>query len=229
MCGRVNVSDNEGVRLLLESLGMKTWPGRGPRYNIAPTQTLDVVKLDEQPVLMPMSWGLSMSTEDAKGQAVIKRIPNARDDKVWSSYLWRSLMPQQRVLVPVNGYYEWKRENKKRVQTYYVTHASRAAMFIAGIYKHSEHDSARPEVSVITTVPNETMSHVHDRMPVIFSSRHEAMAWLKETDKDSISGLMRPASNDALVYTEVGEYVNKSSNEGAECIAPLAFHQHRLL
>jgi len=49
MCGRMNVSDNEGVRFLLESLGMDTWPSRDPRYNIAPTQTLDVVRpLDDE-------------------------------------------------------------------------------------------------------------------------------------------------------------------------------------
>ncbi len=114
MCGRVNVSDNDGVRLLLESFGMTTWPGRDPRFNVAPTQTLDVVKFDGKPVLMPMSWGLPMSVKGAKGQPIIKRVPNARDDKVWSSYLWRSLMPEQRVLVPVNGYYKWQREQKAR-------------------------------------------------------------------------------------------------------------------
>jgi putative SOS response-associated peptidase YedK len=229
MCGRVNVSDNDGVRLLLESFGMTTWPSRDPRFNVAPTQTLDVVKFDDKPVLMPMSWGLSMSVKGAKGQTIIKRVPNARDDKVWSSYLWRSLMPEQRVLVPVNGYYEWKRENKKRVQAYYVTPASSAAMFIAGIYKLSDNDSLKPDVSIITTVPNETMSEVHHRMPVILSSQNEAMAWIQETDKDSISALMRPASNDALVFTEVSDYVNKSSNEGPECVAPMAYYQRGLI
>ena len=229
MCGRVNVSDNDGVRLLLESFGMTTWPSRDPRFNVAPTQTLDVVLLDEEPVLMPMSWGLSMSLEGAKGQAIVKRVPNARDDKVWSSYLWRALMPEHRVLVPVNGYYEWKRENKKRVQAFYVTPANVAAMFIAGIYRPSGNDSLKPEVSIITTVPNETMSQVHHRMPVILSSHNEAMAWIQETDQESISALMKPASNDALIFTEVSDYVNKSSNEGPECIAPMAIHQHGLL
>jgi len=61
MCGRVNVSDNEGVRALLESLGMNTWPTREPRYNIAPTQTLDVVRLDDELEFVPMHWGVSLT------------------------------------------------------------------------------------------------------------------------------------------------------------------------
>ena len=228
MCGRVNVSDNEGVRLLLESFGMTTWPSRDPRFNVAPTQMLDVVKLDGDPVLVPMSWGISMTLKGAKGQPIVKRVPNARDDKVWSSYLWRSLMKHQRVLVPVNGFYEWKRENKKLVQAYYIAPANKPAMFMAGIYRLPNEEDAKGEVSIITTAANDAMSEVHHRMPVILSSNNEAMAWMQETDRESVSALMRPASNDALQFTEVSNYVNKSSNEGAECIAPITKQQSGL-
>lgn len=220
MCGRVNVSDNEGVRLLLESMGMDTWPSRDPRFNIAPTQSLDVVKQgNDGPSLDTMSWGVSMTLKGKKGQPIVKRVPNARDDKVWSSYLWRYLIPEQRVLIPVNGFYEWKRENKKLVQAYYITPSSSAAMLLAGIYKITKDDNCKPEVTIITTAANEAMSQVHNRMPAILSSQNEAMAWIQEADKDSLTELMQPASNDALVFTPVSDYVNKSSNEGPECIA----------
>ena len=220
MCGRVNVSDNEGVRVLLESLGMTTWPSREPRFNIAPTQTLDVVRLETELSLQPMSWGISMTLPGKKGM-VTRRIQNSRDDKVWSSRLWKPLMENQRVLVPVNGFYEWKRENKKLVSAYYMTPAQAPAMFLAGICKASATEADKPEVSVITTTANDAMSAVHDRMPVLLLSANEAMAWLQESDRASLDELMKPASNDALVFTEVSSYVNKSSNEGAQCIKPL--------
>lgn len=223
MCGRVNVHDNEGVRLLLESMGMDTWPSRDPRFNIAPTQLLDVVKQGEDgPTLDSMSWGVSMTLKGKKGQPVVKRVANARDDKVWSSYLWRYLIPEQRVLIPVNGFYEWKRENKKLVQAYYITPSSSAAMFFAGIYKVPKDDTGKSEVTIITTAANDAMSQVHNRMPVILSSQNEAMAWIREADKDSLTELMQPASNDALLFTPVSDYVNKSSNEGPKCIAAVS-------
>jgi len=220
MCGRVNVSDNEGVRLLLESMGMQTWPTRDPRYNIAPTQTLDVITLADELSIVPMSWGVSMTLPGKSGM-VTKRIQNSRDDKVWSSRLWKPLMKTQRVLVPVNGFYEWKRVNKKIVAAYHIAPANSAAMFIAGIYKKPKDDKEKPEVSVITTVANTAMSEVHDRMPVILHSQNAAMAWLQESDEMSLTELMTPVGNELLSFTQVSSYVNKSSNEGPECIEPL--------
>jgi len=73
MCGRVNVSDHEGVRALLAMMGMGVeWPTRDPRYNVAPTQTLDVIRLDKDVLaVVPMSWGVSMSLKGKKGQPII--------------------------------------------------------------------------------------------------------------------------------------------------------------
>ena len=220
MCGRVNVSDNEGIRLLLESMGMDTWPSRDPRYNVAPTQTLDVVKLDGDLTLEAMSWGVSLMLPGKNGM-VTKRLQNSRDDKVWTSRLWKPMIESNRVLVPVNGFYEWKRENKKLVAAFHITPAHSQAMFFAGIYKMPKELHQKPEVSVITTQSNESMANVHHRMPVILSSQNAAMAWLQDNDVNSLTELMSPASNDVLRFTEVSHYVNKSSNEGAECIEPL--------
>lgn len=221
MCGRINVSDNEGIRVLLESMGMDTWPTREPRFNVAPTQTLDVVLLQERLVLVPMSWGISMSLPGKTGM-IIKRLQNSRADKVWTSRLWKPLIEQQRVLVPVNGFYEWRRENRKLIAAYYITPQATDALFFAGIYKRDKDDNNKAEVSIITTGANSAMSRVHDRMPVILSSNNAAMAWLQESDKASLSELMTPASNDTLRFTEVSDYVNKSSHDGPACMEPVA-------
>ena len=225
MCGRMNISDHEGIRSLLESLGMETWPVQPPRYNVAPTQALDVVTLEgDQPSLATMSWGISMKTKGAKGQPITRRIPNSRDDKVWTSYLWRYLIPEQRVLIPVNGFYEWKRKNKKLVAAFHITPVGKPAMFFAGIFRMPKDTQANEpcEVSIVTTSANDAMSDVHDRMPVILSSQNAAMAWLLENDKQTLDELMQPASNDALIFTKVSDYVNKSTNEGPTCIEALA-------
>jgi len=224
MCGRMNVSDNEGVRVLLESLGMDTWPSREPRYNIAPTQTLDVVRpLDDEGLeLVPMHWGVSLTMPGKSGKIVTKNIQNSRSDKVWSSRMWKKMIAERRVLVPVNGFYEWKRKNRQLEAAYYITPAGKDAMFFAGIYRPSKDDDEKPEVSIVTTEANKAMSKVHDRMPVILTSQNQAMAWVQEDDRDSLDELMQPAANNALKFTVVSDYVNKSTNEGPECIEPVA-------
>lgn len=208
--------------MLLESMGMDTWPTRDPRYNIAPTQTLDVIQADaEQLVLRPMSWGVSMMLPGKTGM-VTKRIQNSRSDKVWQSRLWKPMIEHNRVLVPVNGFYEWKRRNRKLEAAYHIHPAQGNTLLFAGICKFPKDDEGRPEVSIITTEANEPMSEVHDRMPVILSSHNAAMAWLQETDKHTLNQLMSPAGNEVLQFTQVSDYVNKSSNEGPACIEPLA-------
>ena len=256
MCGRVNVSDNAGVRVLLEALGMRTWPTREPRFNVAPTQVLDVVRLDGELELIPMYWGVSMTLPGKNGM-VTRTVQNARDDKVWTSRMWKPMIENNRVLVPVNGFYEWKRSDYKRVAAYYISPASSAAMFLAGIYKPGKgepvtadpakvdqarsdqaregqaregqaregqirRDSTRLEVSIITTGANEAMSRIHDRMPVILGSSNAAMAWLQESDHASLQDLLTSVDNGALQFTQVSSYVNKSSNEGPECVRPVA-------
>lgn len=222
MCGRMNISDHEGIQWLLDQLGLSMAPTQEPRFNIAPTQTIDVVIVREGELsLVPMSWGISMKTKGKKGQPITRRIPNSRDDKVWTSYLWRYLIPEQRVLIPVNGFYEWKRENKKLVATYHITPAAGPAMFFGGIYKMSKGEDKLPELSIVTTRASKAMSEVHDRMPVILSSQNAATAWIQEDDRESLNELMQPASNDTLIFTEVSDYVNKSTNEGQQCIEPV--------
>jgi len=168
-----------------------------------------------------MSWGVTLKTKGKKGQPVTRRVPNSRDDKVWTSYMWRYLIPEQRALILVNGFYEWKREKKKLVAAYHITPANAPAMFFAGIYRRSKIEGEMAEVSIVTTSANDAMSEVHDRMPVILSSGNAAMAWIQENDRESLDELMQPAGNNSLDFTRVSEYVNKSSNEGEQCVKPV--------
>ena len=74
MCGRVNVHDNEGIKQLLETMNMPMnmplQPSGNSRFNIAPTQTLDVVKCNQGPKLESMSWGVSMTLKGKQGQPI---------------------------------------------------------------------------------------------------------------------------------------------------------------
>ena len=215
MCGRLNVSDHKGVITLLEDLGMPIYPERPPRYNVAPTQSLDVVRMGEVPEHMLMSWGFSLTVQ-GKTKPVTKRVSNARSDKVWTSPMWRNAIAKNRALVPVTGFYEWKRVNKKPVQAFHITPTSGRAMWFAGIYK----PGTEPEVSIVTTDANEGMSVVHNRMPVILSSANEALAWLQGDERETLDALMVSAAEDALRFTPVSSFVNKSTNEGPQCVVP---------
>jgi len=118
------------------------------------------------------------------GKTVIKNIQNTRSEKVWDSNFWKPHMAHRRVLVPVNGFYEWKRENRKLVAAFHIHPASASAMLMAAIYRPAS-KAQKPEVSIITTQANTVMSDVHDRMPVILNSSNQVMAWLQDADRES--------------------------------------------
>ena len=223
MCGRVNVSDNEGVRLLLASLGMTTWPSRDPRYNIAPTQTLDVLCLQaDQPEPVAMRWGISLNLPGKSGKMVTRNIQNCRSDKVWVSRMWKPLITSQRALVPINGFYEWRRKNGKIEAAFHISPVNKPAMLLAAVYRGGSDVSDLPQVSIVTTQANQSMAAVHDRMPVILTTSNAAMSWLQDDSQDSLDQLMKPVDDTVLQFVKVSSYVNKSSNEGPECIKPLA-------
>ncbi len=219
MCGRINVSDNEGVRLLLSMLGMDTWPSREPRFNIAPTQTLDVVQWQEKPTLRSMRWGLLPPW--AKPGQFSAPLINARSETIRTKPSFRELITTQRVLIPINGFYEWRRAGKNKTP-FYISANHHPAMFVAGIYQtpaglNEDGSEKKPEVCVVTTAANSSMAEVHHRMPVILSVDH-ALSWIDNNDRELIDSLMKPAVNEMLAMRQVGDYVNSSRNEGPECI-----------
>jgi len=222
MCGRINVSDNEAVRLLLAMLGMEVWPSRDPRFNVAPSQTLDVVGwLNEAPAHQIMKWGLLPAW--AKPGKFSAPLINARSETIHEKPSFKNLIASHRVLIPINGFYEWRRTGKVK-EPHYIQPANAGAMFIAGLYQPPGSKSAneapeRPQVCAVTVESNEAMSKVHHRMPVILNPK-DALTWIQPTDKNTLDRLMVPASNDALEISEIGDYVNSARNEGPECIAP---------
>lgn len=222
MCGRINVSDNEGVRLLLAMLGMEVWPGRDPRFNVAPSQSLDVLAWrDDEAKPEVMKWGLLPAW--AKPGKFSSPLINARGETARQKPSFRHLIKAHRVLVPINGFYEWKRDGKSKIP-YFVKPTQNDAMLLAGLYQPSKaKDTAdkpeRDQVCIVTVDANNTMAKVHHRMPVILNP-DEALRWIQPGDDADIDALMRPASNDTVELVEVGDYVNSARNEGPECVAP---------
>jgi len=222
MCGRINVSDNEGVRLLLAMLGMEVWPSREPRFNVAPSQSLDVVRWqDDAAELTTMKWGLMPAW--AKPGKFSAPLINARSETIREKPSFRHLITRHRVLIPINGFYEWKREGKSK-QPYFVKPADAPAMFVGALFQPAKPEKdndakTQSQVCVVTVAANDTMSKVHHRMPVILSPA-DALKWIQESETDVIDSLMKPASNDSLELVEVDDYVNSARNEGPECVAP---------
>lgn len=216
MCGRINVSDHKGVQALLDRLGVSLDPAAfQPRYNIAPGAVLTAVFRTEAPQAAQMVWGV---LPPWAGPRTFERpLINARAETIWDKPSFRGLIRGTRAVIPVTGFYEWKRAGSTR-QPYYFSSRSGEALPLAGLYQ-IDHDGIM-QCCIVTTAANGTMAPVHDRMPVVLAA--DAMAaWLGDDDRGDLDALMAPAPDDRLQARAVTPYVNNARNEGPQCAAPV--------
>ncbi len=168
MCGRY-VSPAEGA---LERQFNLSRGGRDPfgaRYNAAPTQRLPVYRIHPEngPELARLRWGLIPSW--AKDPAIGAKCINARGDTVAEKPAFRAAFKRRRCLVPMMGFYEWKKTPAGKVP-HFIHLMNEEVFTVAGLHEWwPGKDGAEPieTYTIITTEANEMMAGLHDRMPVI--------------------------------------------------------------
>ncbi len=170
----------------------------GPRYNVAPTDdALVVVQRDERRAITAYRWGLIPHWADAAN--VGSRMFNARAETLTSSPAFRDSLRRKRCLVPVDGFYEWKRDGTKR-QPFLIARADGRPLALAGLWSGWRDPAADRVVrtfTIVTAAPNRQVADLHDRMPVIVPE--EAWStWLDPRlgDRSELQGLL--AANEAV-------------------------------
>ena len=217
MCGRINVSDHEGVQQLLQRLGIHLNKDTfTPRFNIAPGADILVAFSDAPHQLAQMHWGVLPRWAREKPGA--RPLINARFETAWEKPSFRKLAENTRAIVPVNGFYEWRRENSRKTP-YYIKLAEHDAMALAAIYQVTPEGTM--EVAILTRESAGEMTTIHNRMPVTLNENNME-AWLRTEPPELIQQLLKSQPLPELAITEVSSYVNNAANEGERCIEPIA-------
>jgi len=212
MCGRYSLHANPEVVALL--FGLSQVPAYAPRYNIAPTANILVVRegIERRNEAAMLRWGLVPRW--AKDPAMGARMNNARSETAFEKPSFRQPWRERRCLIPASGFYEWKDEGGKR-QPYYIHPRAGELFAFAGLW-----DQWRDlqTCAVLTTEANAPMAEVHERMPVILAPG-EYGAWLHGSDAER-RALMRPCPADAIAIHRVSRAVNRAANEDPSLIEP---------
>lgn len=221
MCGRyVITSAPAAIRALF---GYPEQPNFPPRYNVAPTQPVPVVRLNEgKRQFALVRWGFIPGwVKDPKS---VSLLINARAESALDKPAFRNAMRRRRCLVPADGFYEW-REVGGRKQAYFVRRKDGAPFAFAGLWETwtgpngEELDTA----AIVTTLANRTLSFIHGRMPVILPPDAFDL-WLDcaTVDAPTAAALLVPARDDLLEAYQVSPAVNRAANDSAALIAPYA-------
>ncbi|WP_345985739.1 SOS response-associated peptidase [Sulfurimonas sp. HSL-1656] len=217
MCGRIGFFDDTNWKDALQASHIQYRDDIGtlrPSYNIAPTQLM--ATLMNTGVYAYTHFGLIPHwAKDAKFQPI-----NARAESVTQKSTFKGPIRYKRCLVPVNGFYEWQRTDTGKVP-YWITSSESSLIALAGIYDEwLGPDGIVIGTAVITTVPNDVMRPIHDRMPVILQ-QDDWRFWLdpKVTEPDALQPMLVPYGP-ALMVTKVSTYVNSPEHNDPKCISP---------
>lgn len=177
-----------------------------PRYNVSPGTAMLAVahNLDNRAVGGLVYWGIKTHHTF---------LINARAETVDQKATFRPLLAQGRLVIPMNGYYEWHHETR---QPHYIYTAK--PLWALGLHRSGDDGGA-----VILTRPAvPELAAIHSRMPLLASSRDEAQEWLWRDGDQHLALLERLlASEPPMKAHAVSKRVNKSSNEGSDLIVPL--------
>jgi putative SOS response-associated peptidase YedK len=149
---------------------------------------------------------------------------NARAETLTSSPAFRDALVRKRCLVPVESFYEWRREGTVR-QPYAIGRADGRPLVLAGLWsgwRDPEADVVRRTFTIVTTSPNETMAPIHNRMPVVLTDSEWA-TWLDPqlTDAGELLAMLEPRDDVDLAVRAVSQLVNNVRNDGPELVVPI--------
>ncbi len=195
----------------------------GDRFNVAPTdEAAVVVEREDRRAVTAYRWGLIPHW--AKDAKVGSRMFNARAETIATSPAFRDPFARKRCLVPVDSFYEWKRDGSIR-QPFLIARRDGRPLALAGLWsgwRDPETDTVRRTFTIITTTPNRALADVHDRMPVVIPDSAWDR-WLATTPADpgELIGLLVPNDDVDLEIYPVSRAVNNVRNDGPDLIRPL--------
>jgi putative SOS response-associated peptidase YedK len=221
MCGRFTLRDCP--KELLDSFEAESQLEWEPRFNIAPSQSVAVIRNDPnggRPAAAMFRWGLIPSWAD--DIRIGNRLINARAETIVAKPSFQQALQSRRCLVLADGFYEWKKSGKAK-QPYFIHMADGRPFVFAGLWERwAKSLPAIESCTIITTTPNALVADIHDRMPVILAN-DAAIIWLDQNVKDAalLSSLLVPYPDAELVAYPVGPLVNSPQHDSADCIQPI--------
>lgn len=220
MCGRFALATEKHILEILYQLEIRE--DLQPRYNIAPSQYILACRLSPQHgkrELAALKWGLVPFW--AEDETIGSRMINARSETVAEKPSFRDAFKKRRLLIPVSGFYEWKKEDGAK-QPFYISRKDGQPFSLAGLWERWDKGTNPLEsCTILTTEPNSLLAPLHNRMPVVVPPENYEL-WLDpEANSKTLQELLAPYPPDELIFHPVSRLVNSPFNESPELIEAL--------
>lgn len=221
MCGRVVSArpPHELAAFFDADNAVTVAPARS--YNVAPTdEVYAVAGTGAGRRLGTMRWGLVPSWSPGPGSG--PRPVNARAETLLGKPMFDEAFARRRCLVPLDGFYEWRRLPDGAKQPYFIAPAhGDEPLALAGLWDRwrGGDGAALVTCAIVTTEANDTVRPLHDRMPAILPRS----AWDEWLDRDAgepgrLLRLLVPAPEGLLAVRPANRRVNSVANDGPDLL-----------
>ena len=221
MCGRYRLSRRK--QLIAEYFDIDNDVDWEPRYNIAPSQPVGIIRQTPPQPGRHFSlarWGLipSWAKDASMGSSTI----NARSETVRDKPAYRDAFTSRRCLIPADGFFEWRRNSREKQPFHFEMHDDTLFAF-AGLWDRwiDSAGAAIESCSILTTTANSVLANIHDRMPVILP-REKYDLWLDPGFRNvkELARLLVPFDAAQMRCFPVSTRVNAVSNDDPACVVP---------
>jgi len=196
-------------------------------YNVTPSQyAFSVSAYGSKRIMKPMKWGLIPSW--SKPDKAVSGLINARFETLTEKPSFKNFYKNRRCLIPVTGFFEWKKNGKQKVPFFIScgkdSDGDFIPMLLCGIYDSRVADDGEvlETFSIITTEASGGMRSIHERMPLILDVNNIPL-WLgSDYTHDSHNEIIRSFNAEDLEIYRVSDFVNSYVNNTPQCIEPFA-------
>lgn len=217
MCGRYALTlPHEAMTQVFGVAPDPTLAGRGPRYNICPTQEVEAILNDgDDRRVARLRWGFIPRWYKAPNDGPL--LINARAETIASKPAFGPAVRETRCLIPASGFYEWRASAGKGKEPYWITPADGSDLIAwAGLWREwAGADGLRLSTCAIVTVAaNGPLTPIHHRAPLVIDEGDWGL-WLGE-EGHGAARLMQPADDDYFAFHRVDPAINKAKADGPD-------------
>ncbi len=220
MCGRfVITSAPEALRRLF---GYAEQPNFPPRFNIAPTQPIPVVIIENgNRHFRLMRWGFLPSW--VKDPRTFTLLINARSETVREKPAFKNAIKRRRCLIPADGYYEWQLSDDRK-RPYFIHRGDGQPFGFAGLSETwmGPNGEEVDTVAIVTAAASADLAALHSRVPVTIAPE-DFERWLdsRTNSVESVMPLLKGPAIGEFAWHEVSTRVNRVANDDAQLLLPI--------
>ncbi|MGQ0681154.1 SOS response-associated peptidase [Bradyrhizobium sp.] len=224
MCGRFVITSPPAA--IRQVFGYAEQPNFPPRFNIAPTQPVPVVILDQGARhFRLMRWGLVPAW--VKDPRKFSLLINARSETVQDKPAFKNAIRRRRCLIPADGYYEWH-VSADRKRPYFIYRRDREPFGFAGLAETwvGPNGEEVDTVAIATAPASPDLAVLHHRVPVTIAE--DAFEQWLDCSSDSAEGVMAMLTGPEegeFAWHEISTRVNHVANDDAQLVLPISDEQ----